>query len=61
MGTSAVQLTRLAGAEAIVTAGSQAKIDKAMSLGAKHGFNYKEGPWQEKVMKATGGENHLEP
>ena len=57
MGTAAVQLTRLAGAEPIVTAGSQAKIDKAISLGAKQGFNYKEGAWQEKVMEATGGKN----
>ena len=39
VGTAAVQLTRLAGATPIVTAGSQAKLDMAKSLGAAHGFN----------------------
>lgn len=56
MGTAAVQLSLLAGAKPIVTAGSQAKIEMAKSLGALAGFNYKEGDFSEKVMQATGGE-----
>lgn len=56
MGTAAVQLSLLAGAKPIVTAGSQAKIETAKSLGALAGFNYKEGDFSEKVMQATGGE-----
>ena len=55
VGTAAVQLITRAGATAIVTAGSQEKIDFAKSLGAKHGFNYKEGSFKDKVMQATNG------
>ncbi|GMA57746.1 hypothetical protein GCM10025858_22490 [Alicyclobacillus sacchari] len=35
VGTSAIQLVRLAGAESIVTAGTEAKIQRCLSLGAK--------------------------
>ncbi|XP_005096625.2 quinone oxidoreductase PIG3 [Aplysia californica] len=55
VGTAAVQLVTQAGATAIVTAGSQKKIDFAKSLGAKHGFNYKEGSFKDKVLQATDG------
>jgi len=55
VGTSAVQLVKLAGATPIVTAGSTEKIDLAKSLGAAHGFNYKEGSFSEKVLEATNG------
>ena len=55
VGTAAVQLTKLAGATPVVTAGSQAKIDLAKSLGATHGFNYKEENFAEKVQEITGG------
>ena len=55
VGTAAVQLTRLAGATPIVTAGSQAKLDMAKSLGAAHGFNYKEDNFAEKVQDITEG------
>ncbi len=54
-GTAAVQLTRLAGAVPIVTAGSPAKLNMAKSLGAVHGFNYKEDNFAEKVLEVTGG------
>lgn len=38
-----------------MTAGSQEKIDFAKSLGAKEGFNYKDGDFSQKVLNATNG------
>ncbi|XP_046574671.1 quinone oxidoreductase PIG3-like [Haliotis rubra] len=55
VGTAAVQLVSLAGAKSIVTAGSEAKIATAVSLGASQGFNYKEGDFSQKVRDATNG------
>ena len=55
VGTSAIQLATLAGAIPIVTAGLQAKIDLAKSLGAVSGFNYKDGNFAQKVTEATNG------
>ncbi|CAG5130161.1 unnamed protein product, partial [Candidula unifasciata] len=55
VGTAAVQLVKQAGATAIVTAGSQEKIDFAISSGAVAGINYKEGSFAEKVLKLTNG------
>lgn len=55
VGTAAVQLVKQAGATAIVTAGSQEKIDFAISLGAVAGINYKEGKIAEQVLKLTHG------
>lgn len=56
VGTAAVQLVRLAGGTPIITAGSTAKIDKCLELGAKAGFNYKAGEFVDGVMAATEGE-----
>lgn len=39
-----------AGANVYVSSGSQAKIDKAISLGAKGGVNYKEQGWEKKLL-----------
>lgn len=39
-----------AGANVYVSSGSQAKIDKAISLGAKGGVNYKEQGWDKKLQ-----------
>ena len=55
VGTAAVQLVQLVGATAVVTAGSQAKIDVAVGLGAVTGFNYKDGNFAEKVLDHTKG------
>ncbi|BFZ18678.1 hypothetical protein BsWGS_21717 [Bradybaena similaris] len=55
VGTAAVQLVKQAGATAIVTAGSQEKIDFAISLGAVAGINYKEGKIGEQVLRLTHG------
>jgi len=54
VGTAAVQLVRAFGATAWVTAGSKAKIDNAIRLGASGGFNYKTEDWGELLLKATG-------
>ncbi|XP_038078865.1 quinone oxidoreductase PIG3-like isoform X2 [Patiria miniata] len=53
VGTAAIQLVRLAGAEAIVTAGTQAKLDMAQELGAVAGFNYKQVDFADKVLEFT--------
>ena len=55
VGTAAVQLTKLAGAIPIVTAGTDKKIAFAKSLGASEGFNYKEGEFKDGVLKHTSG------
>lgn len=55
VGTAATQLVKLAGGIPLVTAGSKTKIDTCLELGAKAGFNYKEGEFAEGVMAATEG------
>merc|ERR1711952_10874 len=55
VGTAAVQLITLAGASAFVTAGSDAKVEAAVKLGAAGGCNYKTGSWREAVARWSGG------
>jgi NADPH:quinone reductase-like Zn-dependent oxidoreductase len=55
VGTAAIQLAREAGAASLVTAGSREKIDRCLALGARAGWNYKEGPFPPWVAQATGG------
>lgn len=55
VGTAAVQLSKLAGARPIITAGSENKIKMAMSLGAVAGYNYKEVEFAEKILDYTQG------
>jgi len=55
VGTALVQLSRLAGAVPYVTAGSEAKIKMAESLGAEGGFNYKTGNFSSWIESVTGG------
>ena len=38
-----------------VTSGSQDKLDAAIALGAKAGFNYREDGWHKSLLKASGG------
>lgn len=45
------------GANAWVTSGDQAKIDKAVALGAKGGVIYKEKDWHSKLLKMLPKEN----
>lgn len=51
VGTCCVQLAKLSGAEVIVAASSQAKLDSLKALGADHGINYRD----EDFMKALHG------
>lgn len=55
VGTAAIQLARDAGARVLVTAGSSAKTDRCLELGAHAAFNYKETDFAAETMKATGG------
>jgi len=43
------------GADVYVTSSSIATIDKAVALGAKGGFNYREENWQKAFRKESGG------
>lgn len=53
----ALQLAKAAGAEVIITSSSDEKLERAKSLGADHGINYRSHPdWHKEVRKLTGGE-----
>lgn len=54
VGTSAIQLLKqVPDVNIFATAGSKEKIDEVVKLGAKAGFNYKEGPWKDKLLPLT--------
>ena len=53
--TFAVPLAAQAGARVLVTSSSDAKIERAVGLGAERGFRYDEGDWAAAVSEATGG------
>ena len=55
IGTMAVQVGRLLGARVAVTAGSQAKLDACLALGASIAVNYQESDFVEVVREGTGG------
>nr|WP_258567736.1 NAD(P)H-quinone oxidoreductase [Paenactinomyces guangxiensis] len=55
VGTAAIQLAKAVGANPIVTVGSDEKREACQKLGASFAFNYKEGPFTEKVKNATNG------
>jgi NADPH:quinone reductase len=55
IGTTAIQLARAFGAEAIVTAGSDEKCRKCLELGAHHAINYRTTAFEEEVRRITGG------
>lgn len=46
----ACQLAMAAGAEVYVTSGSDEKIEKAVKLGAKGGYNYRTENWHKEVL-----------
>jgi NADPH:quinone reductase-like Zn-dependent oxidoreductase len=53
----ALQFSKIAGAEVIITSGSEEKLSRAKDLGASHGVNYRTNPdWEEKVRELTKGE-----
>ena len=55
VGTAAIQLVREAGGNSLVTAGSKEKIDLCLALGARAGWNYKEGAFAPWVAEWTDG------
>jgi putative PIG3 family NAD(P)H quinone oxidoreductase len=56
VGTAAIQMARHVGATALFTAGSQAKIERVLALGADRGILYHSQDFLEEVLRATGGE-----
>lgn len=53
---SALQVARLMGARIIVTSSSDEKLERAKSLGASEGINYRTTPaWDKAVRELTGG------
>jgi NADPH:quinone reductase-like Zn-dependent oxidoreductase len=53
VGTAAIQLVREAGGSSLVTAGSPEKIARCVALGARAGWNYKDGPFASWVAEQT--------
>jgi NADPH:quinone reductase-like Zn-dependent oxidoreductase len=53
VGSAAIQLARLVGANIITTAGSQGKLDKAATLGAQYLINYNEADFLHEVRRIT--------
>ena len=54
VGTAAIQLAQLMGAEVLVTA-SSGKHGLCLELGAKHAIDYRKGPFLEELMEQTNG------
>ena len=53
----ALQLAKAAGLRTIVTSSSDAKLDRARSLGATATINYRTSPeWQDEVLRLTAGQ-----
>jgi zinc-binding alcohol dehydrogenase/oxidoreductase len=51
----ALQFAHGLGAEVYVTSGSDETLGRAVALGARAGFNYKDESWRKALPKATGG------
>lgn len=51
----ALQMAVAIGAEVWVTSGSEAKIERAVALGARGGANYKTPKWAEELTQRAGG------
>ncbi|TWT16145.1 NADPH:quinone oxidoreductase family protein [Planomicrobium sp. CPCC 101079] len=57
IGTTAIQLARLAGASQVIgTVSSEAKMETAKNMGADHVINYATGDFAEKVNSLTDGQ-----
>lgn len=55
IGTMAIQLAHQRGARVITTAGTAAKLDVCLSVGADVGINYREESFEQRVLAETGG------
>ncbi len=51
----ALQFALAAGAQAFVTSGSEEKLQKAVALGARAGFNYRRQDWVREAQSEAGG------
>ncbi len=52
----ALQFAKAMGARVIVTSSSEAKLARALALGADHGIDYRQHPeWSEQVLALTAG------
>jgi NADPH:quinone reductase-like Zn-dependent oxidoreductase len=54
VGSAAVQIAKLLGARVIATAGSDAKLEKALALGADHAVNYERQDFLAEVRRIAG-------
>jgi len=61
VGTAAIQLVREAGGYSLVTAGSPEKIARCIALGARAGWNYKDGPFARGSRSRPGGAGRHRP
>ena len=59
VGSAAIQIAKGMGARVIATAGSDAKLGFAASLGAESVVNYSEPDWEKKVRAIAKGGVHL--
>ncbi len=55
IGTTAIQLAKAFGAAVYVTAGSKAKCDACLALGADAAINYRDEDFVERIEALTGG------
>ena len=55
VGTAGIQVARLLGARVIASAGSDAKLERALGLGAEATVNYNEEDLATRVREITGG------
>lgn len=55
--TFALQFAVAAGADVWVTSSSSAKIEQAVALGAKGGYNYTDDDWWKQMVKDVGAPN----
>ena len=55
VGTAAIQLCRQAGARVLITAGTDAKVERCLELGAEFGVNYKERDFADAILAHTDG------
>jgi NADPH2:quinone reductase len=56
IGVTAIQIAKAWGAQVIVTAGSDAKCEDCLQLGADHAINYKTQDFVAEVLRITAGE-----
>ncbi len=55
IGVTAIQMAKAMGATVIVTAGSDAKCQACLALGADHAINYRTHDFAEEARRLTGG------